>query len=79
MKIGGKRMEKNNWIPVSSDLFPDDMEDVQVTFIGYNDHALHCEAFAYRSDGTWYWSLDDSEVKVEITAWMKKCEPYHED
>ena len=52
---------------------------VQVTFIGYNDHAPHCEAFAYRSDGTWYWSLDDSEVKVEITAWMKKCEPYHED
>ena len=44
--IGGKRMENNNWIPVSSGLFPKDNEDVQVTFIGYNDHVLHCEAFA---------------------------------
>ena len=30
---GGKRMKNNNWIPVSSGLLPDDMEDVQVTFI----------------------------------------------
>lgn len=36
----------------------------------------HCEAFAYRNDEKWYWSLDDCEVKVEITAWKKKCEPY---
>lgn len=26
-------MENNNWIPVSSGLFPDEQEDVQVTFI----------------------------------------------
>lgn len=66
-----REMENNNWIPVSSGIFPDDMEDVQVTFIGYNDHAPHCEAFAYRNDEKWYWSLDDCEVKVEITAWKK--------
>jgi hypothetical protein len=71
-----REMENNNWIPVSSGIFPDDMEDVQVTFIGYNDHAPHCEAFTYRNDEKWYWSLDDCEVKVEITAWKKKCEPY---
>lgn len=71
-----REMENNNWIPVSSGIFPDDMKDVQVTFIGYNDHAPHCEAFAYRNDEKWYWSLDDCEVKVEITAWKKKCEPY---
>lgn len=71
-----REMENNNWIPVSSGIFPDDMEDVQVTFIGYNDHAPHCEAFAYRNDEKWYWSLDDCEVKVGITAWKKKCEPY---
>ena len=52
------------------------MEDVQVTFIGYNDHAPHCEAFAYRNEGKWYWSLDDSDVNVEITAWKHNCEPY---
>ena len=69
-------MENNNWIPVSSGIFPDDMEDVQVTFIGYNDHAPHCEAFAYRNDEKWYWSLDDCEVNVEITAWKKNCEPH---
>ena len=71
-----REMENNNWTPVSSGIFPDDMEDVQVTFIGYNDHAPHCEAFAYRNDEKWYWSLDDCEVNVEITAWKKKCEPY---
>ena len=71
-----RKMEHNNWIPISSGIFPDDMEDVQVTFIGYNDHAPHCEAFAYRNDEEWYWSLDDCEVRVEITAWKKKCEPY---
>lgn len=27
-------------------------------------------------DEEWYWSLDDSEVKVEITAWKENCEPY---
>ena len=69
-------MKNNNWIPVSSGLFPEDEEDVQVTFIGYNDHAPHCEAFAYRNEGDWYWSLNDTEVKVEITAWKKNCEPY---
>lgn len=74
--VGLFEEEDNNWIPVSSGIFPDDMEDVQVTFIGYNDHAPHCEAFAYRNDEKWYWSLDDGEVKVKITAWKKKCEPY---
>ena len=70
------KMENNNWMSVSSGLYPDDMEDVQVTFIGYNDHAPHCEAFAYRNEGKWYWSLDDSDVNVEITAWKHNCEPY---
>ena len=69
-------MENNNSIPVSSGLFPDEQEDVQVTFIGYNDHVPYCVAFAYRKDEEWYWSLNDSEVRVEITAWKKNCEPY---
>lgn len=47
-------MENNNWIPVSSGLFPDEQEDVQVTFIGYNDHVPYCVAFAYRKDEEWY-------------------------
>lgn len=69
-------MNKNDWIPVSSGVLPDEMADVQVTFIGYIDHAPHCEAFAYRNEGKWYWSLDDEEVVVEIIAWKYNCEPY---
>lgn len=66
----------NNWIPINSGLYPDDMEDVQVTFIGYNDHEPYCEAFAYRNEGEWFWSMDDGKVRVEITAWKCNCEPY---
>jgi hypothetical protein len=69
-------MKNNSWTPVSSGLFPDDMEDVQVTYIGYNDHEPHCDAFAYRHDGDWYWSLDEGEVRVKITAWKHNCKPY---
>ena len=71
-------MEDNNWMPVSSGIFPDDMEDVQITFIGYNDYEPHCEAFAYRNENKWYWSLDDGIVNVKITAWKRNCEPYIE-
>lgn len=38
-------MENNNWIPVSSGIFPDDMEDVQVTFIGYGSFYLKCAGY----------------------------------
>lgn len=69
-------MENNNWIPVSLGVYPDDNEYVQVTFIGYHDHAPHCEAFAYRCGGKWYWALDDEKVRVKITAWKYNCEPY---
>ncbi len=71
--------EKTDWIPVSSGNFPDDMVDVQVTFIGAADRFPHCEAFAYRNEGQWYWSLDDEKVSVEITAWKQKCDPYWKD
>lgn len=72
-------METNNWVPVKQMHFPEDKKDVQVTFIGHNDHEPHCEAFAYRNDEDWYWSLDDAPVKVEITAWKYSCEPYKEN
>lgn len=72
-------METNNWVSVKQMHFPEDKKDVQVTFIGYNDHEPHCEAFAYRNDEDWYWSLDDAPVKVEITAWKYSCEPYKEN
>lgn len=69
-------MKNNSWTPISTGLLPDDMEDVQVTYIGYNDHEPYCDAFAYRNDGDWYLSLTDDEVRVEITAWKYNSEPY---
>ena len=69
---------KKNWIPVNSGIFPDDMEDVQVTFIGYNDNEPHCNEFAYRNNGKWYWSLNSNEVKVKIIAWKYNCKHYIE-
>ena len=70
-------MKNNNWIPVSSGLFPEDMEDVQVTYIGHDDHLPYCDAFAYRDRKDWFWSFDGSEVEVRITAWRVNCEPYN--
>ena len=72
-------MENNNWVPISSGVYPDDNEYVQVTFIGYNDGLPHCEAFAYRCEGKWYWALDDMNVRVQITAWKYMCKPYEEE
>ena len=69
-------MKNNSWTPISTGLLPDDMENVQVTYIGYNDHEPYCDACAYRNDGDWYWSLTDDEVRVEITAWKYNSEPY---
>lgn len=67
------------WIPVKGDtgVFPQDEHSVQVTFLSFFDHKTpYCDAFAYRKNGKWYWSLDDSDVTVEITAWKNNCEPY---
>lgn len=44
-------MYNNNWIPVSSGLFPNDMKDIQVTFIGRIYNKPHCNTFAYRING----------------------------
>ena len=66
----------NNWIPIEAGFIPEDKENVQVTFLGYNDHKPYCDAFAYIEKGIWYQTLDDSPVRVEITAWRFSCEPY---
>lgn len=41
-------MENNNWIPVSSGIFPDDMEDVQVlkaTFMSCHLWKVKCLSY----------------------------------
>lgn len=63
------------WTPVTEDL-PDDGVEVQVTYLGYYDKNLYCNAFAYRIDGTWYLSEDDDLAIVEIIAWKDIGRPY---
>ena len=72
-------MKNNNWIPISSGLFPNDMEIVQITYLGYYDEKPYCNGFAYIKNEIWYWSDDDKKVEVKITAWKKNCEPYKEE
>lgn len=69
-------MKNNNWVSINSGLLPNDMEIVQVTYLGYYDEKPYCDKFAYIKNGIWYWNADD-EVKVKITAWKKNCEPYN--
>lgn len=66
----------NNWIPIKEKIYPKDKKNVQVTYLGYHDNLPRCDAFAYRMDGEWYWSTDDSKVTVEIIAWMENDKPY---
>ena len=74
-------MENNKWIPVSKEL-PKEREDVQVTYLGYNDNKPYCNGFAYYlHDDTycssgWYWSTDDSKVIVKIVAWRINNDAY---
>ena len=69
---------KDNWIPVSSGVFPDnDSLPVQVTYLGYHDEEPYCDVFACYRNGEWYWLDDyDRPIAVEVTAWRYNCEPY---
>ena len=69
-------MNRNNWIPTSSGLLPDDNEDVQVTYLGFEDGKPYCNEFAYVYDGKWHWSSDGEISMVKITAWRYNNDPY---
>ena len=69
-------MNENKWIPISSGMYPEDLEIVQVTYLSYLDNEPYCDAFAFRSEGKWHWAMDEDDVIVEITAWKYNCEPY---
>lgn len=69
----------NKWIPVKYGIFPEENEDVQVTYLGYYDCVPRCNEFAYWCGGKWYWTHCDEECRVEITAWRKSEDPYIDD
>ena len=66
-----------DWVLVSERM-PEECVSVQVTYRSCFDGKHCCDGFAFRSDGYWCWSLDDSECEVEIIAWKPCCEPYEE-
>ena len=68
------------WISVNEKL-PEHDVPVLVTYISYIDKKPYSDGVATWSlelngyNGGWLWSLDDSEVEVEITHWMPLPEP----
>lgn len=63
------------WIPVEERL-PDKGKDVIVTYIGYNTGGRFSNGTAFYDFGKWWWSINDSIVKVKIVAWMPLPKEY---
>ena len=65
----------SGWISVK-DRLPEADVPVLVTYIGFNDNKPYSDGIAIWSqelngyNGGWAWTLDYSEVTVEITHWM---------
>ena len=69
---------ENEWIPISTGVFPEEREIVQVTYNASFDKRPYCDAFAYREGDNWKWAEDDEPVFELITAWKYNCNPYTE-
>lgn len=68
----------NEWIPVEERL-PDKGKDVIVTYIGYNTGGRFSNGTAFYDFGKWWWSINNSIVKVKIIAWMPLPKEYEKE
>ena len=70
----------SEWISVKKKL-PEPDVPVLVTYIGYTDKKPYSDGVAKWSlelngyNGGWVWTLDESEVTVEITHWLPIPKP----
>lgn len=78
-QIEGLKNQIIDWIPANSGILPEEGENVQVTYLGYYDDKPYCDGMAYLENGKWYWSDDNEEIIVKITAWKPTGEPYREE
>lgn len=59
-----------DWVPVKTGLYPKDDEIVRVTYNETNRYGDDwSDRFAFRKNGKWFWSYDQSKVKAKIIAW----------
>jgi hypothetical protein len=66
----------HGWIPCSERL-PEDGKNCLITYISFLDGITKCcDGCAYVIENGWFWCLDDSEVNVDVIAWMPLPEPY---
>lgn len=64
----------NEWIPLTTGIYPEENEVVQVTYLKGPRKKPCCDEFASYENGAWYWNSEP--VSIEITAWKKNSEPY---
>lgn len=69
-----KESDNDGWIPCSV-RYPEDGIPVQVTYQTIRSSLPHCDAFAYRAHGNWYWCEHGTGCGLQckddviITAW----------
>lgn len=72
-------MEENNgWVPVSTGIFPEEGETVQISYLGFHDKEPYCLLFAVRREGKWLLHPDEYDAGLTVTAWKPICQPYVE-
>ena len=72
-------MEENNgWVPVSTGVFPEEGETVQISYLGFHDGEPYCLLFAVRREGKWLLHPDEYDAGLTVTAWKPMCKPYVE-
>ena len=69
----------NKWIPISSGKLPVENCSVHITYLSFLKNIPTCNALAYRIADKWFWTDDDTLLKVPVIAWKEPDIPYTPD